>query len=431
MKNDFLVVKAHILNPQSDTRCDQFKYGAIVIRNQKIVDIDHYTKVKRKYKAYELQVIDYSGHVVIPGFFDMHFHWVQDLVREMPKANLLSWLEKYTFPTESKFASKAYARGEAQRFFKRLTSVGTLGGACFSSVHGHALEAAFNNALGDFIIGNVLMTMNSPKELCQSHKQAINSVSKYAKIYKKRYALTPRFAIATDPKTMELGTQLAKKHKSFIQSHLCETENEIRFVLDLYRHKNGFEKVKSYTEIYQKVGMLGKRTLMGHGVYLNQQELRILAKTDTAIVHCPTSNAPIRQKGLGSGLFNFKQAEKFKIRWALGSDIGGGPFLSMFDVIRSFVDQNAKAGKRGATYKKALYRATLAGAELLQIEKVSGNLDRGKFANFIVLPQMKDADVLPANDIISRYIDKGRKSRRKYDKLVEKVFYKGQLVFSR
>src|SRR5690606_22243764 len=108
----------------------------------------------------------------------------------------------------------------------------------------------------------------------------------------------------------------------------------------------------SYTEIYQRTGMLGPRSLMGHGIHLAPEELKLLKKSKTVLVHCPTSNAPIKQQGLGSGLFDFRGVEKARIRWALGSDIGGGPFLSMLDVIQSFVDQNRRVGIKEATYVK-------------------------------------------------------------------------------
>ena len=216
-----------------------------------------------------------------------------------------------------------------------------------------------------------------------------------------------------------------------MQSHLCETQNEIDFVLSLYKNKKGFHNVKSYTEIYKKVGMLGKRSIMGHGIHLTDNEIKILARTDTAIAHCPTSNAPIRQKGLGSGLFDFRKIEKNKIRWALGSDIGGGPVLSMFDVMRSFVDQNTKENIKGATYKKALFRATLAGAQLLELDKKCGNFIAGKEANFLILPSHKEVEDSDIEKVLEWYISRGRKSRISYDNLVKKVFYKGQLIFSR
>lgn len=433
-----IIVLGHIVNPITDKKCQFIKDGAIVLKPKKskdevkyvVEDLGKSTSILKKHKE-GFQLVDYTGCVIMPSFFDMHFHWVQDDVREMPKDNLLKWLDNYTFPTERKYKNKNYAKKKAKFFFDRLRSVGTLGGACYSSIHEHALEYAMDEVEGDFIIGNVLMTINSPKYLTQTKREAIELVSKFAKKYKSKYALTPRFAIATDPETMKETSKIAKKEKTFMQSHLCETKNEIDFVTSLYRGIKGFEKIKSYTEIYKKVGMLGPKSIMGHGIHLTNEEIEMLAKTNTAIAHCPTSNAPIKENGLGSGLFNFKKIEKMGIRWAMGSDIGGGPVLSMFDVIRSFIDQNKKANVKGATYKKALYRSTLAGAELLKLQKSCGNLEIGKDANFIVLPKLKVSKEDTIETVFEKYIKTGRKDRLKYDNLIDKVFYKGSLIFSK
>lgn len=438
MNNSQIVVMANIINPKNDKKCEFIKNGAMLLKQKKVKgnlqyvveQIGKESTILKNLKA-GVQIIDYKNHTIIPAFFDMHFHWVQDDVREMPKANLLDWLENYTFPTEKKFKNKSYAKKKSSEFFERLTGVGTLGGACYSSIHEHALENAMNDVTGDFVIGNVLMTMNSPKYLTQTKDEAVGIVSRMSEKYKSKYALTPRFAIATDPETMKETSKIAKKQKCFMQTHLSETKNEIDFVTSIYKEKSGFEKITSYTEIYKKVGMLGPRTIMGHGIHLQESELNELSKTKTMVAHCPTSNAPIKEKGLGSGLFNFKLIEKNKIRWALGSDIGGGPVLSMFDVIRSFVDQNEKAKVTGATYKKALYRSTLAGAELLSLDKKKGNLDIGKEANFLVLPKMELDAKETVESLMARYINKGRRNRLKYDDLVEKVFFQGKVVFSK
>jgi guanine deaminase len=170
---------------------------------------------------------------------------------------------------------------------------------------------------------------------------------------------------------------------------------------------------------------------MGHGIYLSREELLLLKKTKTAIAHCPTSNAPISEKGLGSGLFDFKLTEKNKIPWALGSDIGGGPYLSMFDVIRSFVQQNKKKKVSGATFIKALYRSTMSGAEILNLEKQCGNLDKNKFANFIVVKAPKRKTAESAEGVLKSLITPFEKQRAKTDQIVEMTYNKGKLVYSR
>ena len=92
---------------------------------------------------------------------------------------------------------------------------------------------------------------------------------------------------------------------------------------------------------------------MGHGIYLSDEELKILSKSKTAIAHCPTSNAPVRDRGLVRGFLTLKKPKKPKLNGLCGSDIGGGPFLSMFDVINSFVKQNKRKKFGGAPSLKA------------------------------------------------------------------------------
>ncbi len=428
--------RATILNPLNDKECEFWKDGVLVTHkdsdgHHKILEIVDYHEACEKYvEDFGLSnLYEYPGKLIIPSFFDMHFHWVQDEVRTMPKDSLLEWLEKYTFPTEARFASKSFAQKKAKQFFKKLLSTGTLGGACYSSIHEHALESAMKEVQGDVLIGNVLMTMNSPESLSQTPKAATSLAIKLMRKYKHRYVLTPRFAISTDPATMKETTRFANKNKIFKQTHLSETPSEIDFVMSLYKNKPGFKSVKSYTEIYHKVGMLGPRSLMGHAIHLSNKEMDLLKKTKTSLVHCPTSNAPHKDLGLGSGLFDFKKIEQKKIPWALGSDIGGGPFLSMLDVIHSFVQQNKKAKKKNATYIKALYRATFAGAEILGLEKKTGNLSKGKEANFIVIP-LKGVRFKDAETCLAQLLG-NEKKRDRFDQYVDMTFYRGNPVYKR
>ncbi|MCB9093824.1 MAG: amidohydrolase family protein [Halobacteriovoraceae bacterium] len=432
------LILGHILNPLSDKKCEFF-YGALYLeegseKEFKIKKIYNFSSLgiqdlKEEINKINCEVCDFSEYILMPPFFDMHFHWVQDHVRAKPKDSLLEWLTKYTFPAENKFKNRSYAKKEARQFFRKLLAGGTLGGAIYSSIHAHALEYAFKEARGHFVIGDVVMTMNSPAFLSQKIPQARAQIKKFAEKFKERYCFTPRFALATDPETMKFGSKQAKKNQSFIQSHLSENHDEIRSTLSLYREFRGFGHVENYTEIYGKCGVLGAKTLMGHAIHLSESELKLLAKTKTALVHCPTSNAPHREQGLESGLFNFKRVEKFKIPWALGSDIGAGPHLSMFDVMRSFYYQNLRAGK-AVSFVKALYHASLAGAEILGVEKKLGNFSKNKEANFLVIKNpYRNLKNKNPEQILKKLIDKYKTQRAQYPLHVKNVFYRGKKVF--
>jgi guanine deaminase len=414
-------------------QCDYYPAGMLVVTGEQITDIlsEADGRVKYRQQLRQNNTTDLRGQVIMPAFFDMHFHWVQDDVREMPKDSLLEWLEKYTFPAETKFGQAGYARKKARSFFRKLAATGTLGGACYSSIHADALEAAMAQARGDFVIGNVLMNMNSPVTLTQTEQESLSLVRQGIKKYGHRYCLTPRFAISTTPGVMKQGSALADRAGCFKQTHLSETPGEIEFVLSIYRGLKGFEKVRSYTEIYEQSGMLGPRSLMGHGIHLSPRELKLLSKTATSLIHCPTSNAPIKELGLGSGLFDFRKVEKAKVRWALGSDIGGGPFLSMFDVMNSFVKQNHKRGIKEATFIKALFRATLMGAKILGVAERTGNLDQGKEASFIVVPLPGPRLVRSPEKLLKEISATGRSERTCFDTLVSQTFLRGKLIYHR
>ncbi|NDD92373.1 guanine deaminase, partial [bacterium] len=135
--------------------------------------------------------------------------------------------------------------------------------------------------------------------------------------------------------------------------------------------------------------------------------------------------------GLGSGLFDFKKAQRAKVRWALGSDIGGGPILSMLDVMRSFVQQNRKSGQRGASYVQALYRATGAGASILGVGDRAGNFRKGKDASFVVLEIPSLKGIQSAEQALAAVIEPLSKKRDAYDLLPRAVSLRGRLSWNR
>ncbi len=427
MEPKWKIVRGTIISPISDKKSKCYPNGVLILKkysNGYRIEELGAEKILENYQGLRsVEVLDFGSKVIIPGLLDLHFHWVQDDVRDKPKDNLLKWLENHTWPAESKFKNLAYTKKKAKSFSQSLIKNGTLGGACYGSIHAHSVDAAFKEFVGDFFIGNVLMTMNSPDYLLQTKKQAKSLVEKLAMKYRRRYVVTPRFAPTTDEDVMRFGSSIQKKTNCLIQSHLCETENEIEWVLSIFRERKGFEDVKSYSDIYQRVGLLGENTIMGHGIHLSAEDRKILRRTRTAVAHCPTSNAPKNKRGLGSGLFDFKQANKDRIEWGLGSDIGAGPFLSMLDVMKSFVEQNK--GCKHATYVSALYRATLKNAQILKIDNRVGDFAFKKEANFNVLNF--ECSKKSAQSVLEELF-KSVSSRKGFEELIDQTVYQGRVL---
>jgi guanine deaminase len=58
--------------------------------------------------------------------------------------------------------------------------------------------------------------------------------------------------------------------------------------VELFKQISGFEKIKNYTQIYERCGLLTSRTIFGHGIYLSDEEWQMLARHRSAILYATT-----------------------------------------------------------------------------------------------------------------------------------------------
>jgi len=101
----------------------------------------------------------------------------------------------------------------------------------------------------------------------------------------------------------------------------------------------------------------------------------------------------------------------------------------MFDVMRSFIDQNKAKKVKGATCTKALYRMTLASAKIMKLDKHLGNFKKGKDATFVVVNAPKKGK--NPEEILLNLVSEHRKNRKNYDSVVERTYLNGKLIFKK
>lgn len=114
------------------------------------------------------------------------------------------------------------------------------------------------------------------------------------------------------------------------------------------------------------------------------------------------------------------RVKRAMVPFALGSDIGAGPSLSMLHVMQTF------CRIQKIPPMEALYRATLAGAEILKLRKIAGNLDPGKEGNFVMLRNPGAAEPRSANELL-REILAG--TRENLENMVQQTFFAGRKIF--
>ena len=374
-------------NDSTDNTVAKHRYyadGLLLVEAGKVVAAGHYGKLARQ--AAGAEIIDYGTCLIMPGFVDAHVHSVQTKAIASYGKELLDWLESYVFPAETLFEQPEYARIHTRFFLKQLLKNGTTTAAVFSSVHAAAAEALFEEALKlnmCIIGGNTWMDRNAPEELClpaeSSYELSEQLIEKYHNYQRLHFAVTPRYAITSSPKSLRLVANLfASRDDLYLQTHISENRKEIETVHRYYPHR------RNYLDVYDYFGLLSPRTLLGHGIHLTDEELKRVADSKTKVVHCPSSNL-----FLGSGLLGFYRMQRHRIELAMGSDVGAGTSFSMLQTLQDAYKVSALKGEP-LSAMDAFYAITLGGAKALQMDALIGNFDKEKEADFVVIDLSKD-----------------------------------------
>ncbi|WP_110969386.1 guanine deaminase [Pseudomonas huaxiensis] len=359
---------------------EYFEDGLLVVDNGKISRLGHASDLLPTLPA-DIEVVHYQDSLITPGFIDTHIHFPQTGMIGSYGEQLLDWLNTYTFPCERQFADKAHADKVAKIFVEELLRNGTTTALVFGSVHPESVNAFFEEAERldlRMIAGKVMMDRNAPDYLTDTaesgYAESKALIERWHGKGRLHYAVTPRFAPTSTPEQLQLAGQLLGEYPDlYMHTHLSENLKEIDWVKSLFPERSG------YLDVYDHFKLLGQRSVFAHGVHLCDAECQRLAETGSAVAFCPTSNL-----FLGSGLFNLSQAEKFKVKVGLGTDVGAGTSFSLLNTLNEAYKVMQLQGTRLHPFK-SLYLATLGGARALSLDDRIGSLRAGNDADFVVL----------------------------------------------
>lgn len=366
--------------PQGPDDHDAWTYiedGAILVADGMIEAVGDYADLRGRAGT----EIDHRPHLLTAGFIDTHIHFPQVQVIASWGAQLLDWLNTYTFPAETRFADRAHAARMATLFFDELIAHGTTTAVAFCSVHRSSAEAYFTEAARRnmrMIGGKVLMDRNAPdglRDTAQSGYDDLKAlIAEWHGKGRALYSIAPRFAITSTPEQLDAAGALAAEHPDcHIETHLSENRDEIAFTAEL------FPEARDYLDIYEHHGLLGPKTLLGHSIHLSEREAAAIAETGAHPVFCPTSNL-----FLGSGLFDDEGLRARGIVSGIATDVGGGTSYSMLRTL----DEGYKVLQlRGQKLHplRAFYWITRGNARALGLEDRIGTLEPGSEADIVVL----------------------------------------------
>jgi guanine deaminase len=328
-------------------------------------------------------VDEYSDGLVLPGLIDTHIHYPQTQVIGSYGAQLLEWLNRFTFVEEQKFADPGHAADIARFFFDELLRNGTTTAAVYCTVHPESVEAFFAESerrSTRMIAGKILMDRNAPPALTDTAERGYAESKALLEAWHGRgrqlYAVSPRFALTSSAAQLEAAGTLLREHPdAYLQTHLAESHEEIATVRQLFPH------AQSYTDVYDRCGLLGPRSIFGHCLHLAEDELQRLSETRSVAAFCPTSNLFI-----GSGLFDLARLRNpaRPVRTSLATDVGGGTSYSMLRTAGEAYKVLQLQGQNLPAFE-AFYLMTLGNARALGLEAKIGSLRIGSEADVIVL----------------------------------------------
>jgi guanine deaminase len=337
--------------------------------------------------------VDLRPWVVTPGLIDTHAHLPQ-----LPNAglgfalDLLTWLDRLTFPTERSWADPEVAARLSPAIFRAFAAAGTTTVLAYGVVYEAAMEEAFRAAEAHGIramLGKVMMdrltydsTIEKSTILDRSLRESADLIGRWHGAANGRlgYAVTPRFAVSCTADLLRESATLARSTGTWWQSHVSEDPGEIAEVARL------FPEARDYVDVYDRAGALGERSVLAHAIHLNDRELARIVETGTRVSHCPASNLFI-----GAGVMPLARWLDAGVAVGLGSDVSGGPDPSLFSVMRA--GAYSQMARRSLVADKAtalgpldwLRIGTIDGARTLGLEERIGSIEVGKEADVIVV----------------------------------------------
>ena len=317
---------------------------------------------------------DYGGEgsVILPGFVDTHLH--------LPQWDSIGadWLDRVIFPAEARWQDPGFAGDMATRAAAELRSFGTTAIAAYGTVHRagtttamHAIAEAGLRAA----VGQVLMDRGAPSDLIRPSPQLLEEARAMQAIDwpgRVEHAVSPRFAISCTPELLAGAGKLSQESDAIVQTHISEMQPECERVRELFGGAR-------YAEVYRDAGLLGPRSVLGHGVWLDDVERTILRDANAVIAHCPSANL-----FLESGLLDLAATQAAGVRISLGSDVAAGSDRSMPRVARWMIETaRARGAATPPTADQAWWTITAGNADALGWHN-SGRLTPGAWADVVI-----------------------------------------------
>jgi 5-methylthioadenosine/S-adenosylhomocysteine deaminase len=189
--------------------------------------------------------------------------------------------------------------------------------------------------------------------------------------------------------------RMASESGSALHIHVAETKTQALHAYDIYNQRSLIQHLCD-------IGFLGPEVAMAHGIWISEEDIKILSGKGTSVVHNPASNLK-----LGSGLASLRLMLRYGVNVAVATDgAASNDSLNMFEAMKlASLIHNLTDRDYGQWISplEALRMGTTNAAKVCGLEKGTGSLEEGKLADLVLLKK-HSYPLLPLNDLVGQLV---------------------------
>jgi len=388
---DMIVKADYVL--KMDTDLTLIRNGAIAVRGGKIVCVGPAEGVAGTYSADT--VIGGTGKVAFPGLVNTHTHaamvYFRGLADDLP---LKVWLEEHIWPAEEKWLSPEFVGDAVELACLEMLKAGiTLYSDMYfygDAIAGSAKKIGMRAVVGAGILDFPGKTARTIDEYFTNAEKFINNWIGDGLVVP---GIAPHAPYTCSPETMIRAKELSGKYGIPLHLHLSETEWEISEIRKRYGKKP--------VVLLDGIGVLDETVIAAHCVWVDDEEISLLAERKVGVSHCIESNLK-----LASGIAPVVSMLKAGVKVTFGTD--GAASNNDLNILSEMstaakVHKAVSGDPTALDARQAMLMATRWGAETLGLGSVTGSLEEGKAAD-IVLADLKKPHLVPLYDIYSHIV---------------------------
>lgn len=336
-------------------------------------------------------ILEAEGMAIIPPFVNGHTHAAMTLFRgfgdDMP---LMEWLQTRIWPAEARLSPEDVYWGTRLACLEMIRS----GTACFADMywHYHAVAQAVEDAGIRAWVGSILIDVAGAEQAREFQELACRNLAENSRYSQRvRFSLSPHAIYTVSGESLRWLGEFSQRHQVLAHIHLSETQHEVQECLRHHGLRPAF--------YLDKMGLLTPRSLLAHGVHLDEAELDLIAQRQATLVTNPVSNMKLAV----GGVFPYGRAHARNIPMAMGTD--GAASNNSLDILQDvkILALLQKHHEQDPTVLPAAQAIALATGRRAPLLGCSGRVAVGENADFLLM-RREEVEMTPEHCFSSNLI---------------------------